>query len=400
LAKKSSDPQLTQPGIVLGSVHYMSPEQVKGSADLDRRSDIYSLGIVLYEAVTGKKPFDSKSQFEVFLAHVNEEPAPPSSVRPEIPPQLDEIILTAIAKQPANRFQTAEEFQESLGKLQSILENPVAERGAAPPPQAHGSVSENPVGQAADPPVETTPGERVAAGTSAPGDPRDDAARSESGWLESAPNSVPVSVSHGVADSVTDAAAAPVVESAAGSVAEPAPVSPRVAARVPADVGETNPVMPEAFLPPPAEASGCWDVLSVDRDLGDGDGSQASSPPNPQPASEEPAFAPGHTGWSEYPARSRSTSSTSERTTPANESADHSKPVPILLRPSGDTGGYPRYSPPVDDSPAEPESPEPSRPGEQTFAGWSSKDILAVGALMFVIVAAVFFTLLTFLNYR
>jgi serine/threonine protein kinase len=117
LAKATTDPQLTQPGTVIGSLDYISPEQVKGLGEVDARTDIYSLGVVLYEAVTGRKPFEEKSQFEVMLAHVNSIPLAPSIVNPEVPAELSDIVLKAMAKHPAARFQTAEEFRQSLEQL-------------------------------------------------------------------------------------------------------------------------------------------------------------------------------------------------------------------------------------------------------------------------------------------
>ena len=117
LAKATTDPQLTQPGTVIGSLDYISPEQVKGLSEVDARTDIYSLGVVLYEAVTGRKPFEEKSQFEVMLAHVNAIPLAPSMLNPQVPPELSEIVLKAMAKHPACRFQTAEEFRQSLDQL-------------------------------------------------------------------------------------------------------------------------------------------------------------------------------------------------------------------------------------------------------------------------------------------
>ena len=117
LAKATTDPQMTQPGTVIGSLNYISPEQVKGLADLDGRSDIYSLGVVLYELVTARRPFHRKSQFEIMSAHVNELPPAPTLVNPEVPAELSEIILTAMAKDPAHRFQTAEAFRQHLDRL-------------------------------------------------------------------------------------------------------------------------------------------------------------------------------------------------------------------------------------------------------------------------------------------
>lgn len=117
LAKTAADPQLTKVGVVMGSIEYMSPEQVKGSTHLDARSDIYSLGAVFCAAVTGKPPFCSESQFEVMMAHVSTTPAPPSASNSAVPPELDRIILKALAKEPSERFQSVAEFAQALDCL-------------------------------------------------------------------------------------------------------------------------------------------------------------------------------------------------------------------------------------------------------------------------------------------
>ncbi len=126
LAKATQDHQLTQPGTVIGSLNYISPEQIKGAANLDGRSDIYSAGVVLYEALTGRRPFHRKSQFELMLAHMSELPPAPSVVNPDVPAELSEIVLTAMAKDPASRFQTAEEFRLRLDRLRGVPQAAVA----------------------------------------------------------------------------------------------------------------------------------------------------------------------------------------------------------------------------------------------------------------------------------
>src|SRR5438270_316003 len=83
----------------------ISPEQVKGVRNVDERSDLYSIGIVLYEMLCGRAPFDARSQFEVMLAHVNQVPAHVTQVNPRLPEQLDAIVLKALAKDPADRYQ-------------------------------------------------------------------------------------------------------------------------------------------------------------------------------------------------------------------------------------------------------------------------------------------------------
>jgi len=126
LAKGAQDNQLTQPGTVMGSLNYISPEQIKGSAKLDGRTDIYSAGVVLYEALTGRRPFHRKSQFELMLAHMSELAPAPSMVNPDVPAELSEIVLTAMAKEPAARFQTAEEFRQRLDPSRQARPNAVA----------------------------------------------------------------------------------------------------------------------------------------------------------------------------------------------------------------------------------------------------------------------------------
>jgi eukaryotic-like serine/threonine-protein kinase len=139
LAKAKTDPQMTQPGTVMGSLNYISPEQVKGLTELDGRTDIYSLGVVLYEAVTGRRPFHRKSQFEIMLAHVNELPVAPTIVNPEVPAALSEIVLTAMAKEPSHRYQTAEEFRRRLDRLRGAppsAAEPLDQPTAIPGPEA------------------------------------------------------------------------------------------------------------------------------------------------------------------------------------------------------------------------------------------------------------------------
>jgi len=117
LAKTLSDPQLTQAGTVLGSLHYMSPEQVNGLPTLDARTDIYAAGAILYEMVTGRTPFSGKSQFELMFAHVNSNPIPPEQLNPEVPRELNQVILAALAKEPSKRPQTAAEFRDQLERI-------------------------------------------------------------------------------------------------------------------------------------------------------------------------------------------------------------------------------------------------------------------------------------------
>ncbi len=114
IARTENEPTLlTAPGSTLGSMNYMSPEQVQGERT-DERSDLYSLGISLYEMVTGERPFHGDSSFSLMAAHINQAPTPPVELQPEMPAGLNQIILTSIAKSPAERFQSADAFRNAV----------------------------------------------------------------------------------------------------------------------------------------------------------------------------------------------------------------------------------------------------------------------------------------------
>ena len=116
IARGGEDRSLTMTGTTMGSLSYMSPEQVKGEAT-DARSDLYSVGVSLYEMVTGQRPFLATSDYSIMAAHVKETPKPPVELHPGLPAALNEIILMAIAKDPARRFQTAEAFRNALSSV-------------------------------------------------------------------------------------------------------------------------------------------------------------------------------------------------------------------------------------------------------------------------------------------
>lgn len=115
IAKAVSNSTITAFGTTIGSVHYFSPEQAKGGYT-DAKSDIYSLGVVMYEMLTGRVPFDADTSVSVALKHMQEEPIPPDEVNEDIPKAVNDIILKAMQKEPSARYQTASEMVKDLSK--------------------------------------------------------------------------------------------------------------------------------------------------------------------------------------------------------------------------------------------------------------------------------------------
>jgi len=122
--------QMTEAGSIVGTAQYLSPEQARGT-DVDQRSDLYSLGIVLYELLTGTLPFNGDTPVEIAMKHLSTVPELPSARRPEISRDLDLIVMRALAKDPDDRYQNAEEMDADLERfLRGAAVSPVTEESA------------------------------------------------------------------------------------------------------------------------------------------------------------------------------------------------------------------------------------------------------------------------------
>jgi serine/threonine-protein kinase len=164
IARSARDSALTATGTTAGSLSYMSPEQVNGG-QVDARSDLYSAGISLYEMVTGRPPFKATSEFVLMSAHVTEPPRPPLELRPDLPEALNGIILRAMAKDPAERFQDANEFREALASVAAAESEVVAGTLLSP---GHARIPEAPVPTDRQPLPPSSP---LAAGAQRPSTP-------------------------------------------------------------------------------------------------------------------------------------------------------------------------------------------------------------------------------------
>ncbi|MEA2453515.1 MAG: eukaryotic-like serine/threonine-protein kinase [Actinomycetota bacterium] len=125
IASSGRSERLTATGAAIGSPHYISPEQASGG-DAGPASDVYALGIVLYELLTGVRPFDGDNVTAVAIAHVDQEPAPPSTHVPELDPAIDALVLKCLAKDPADRFMDGTELATSLERFDPAATGPIA----------------------------------------------------------------------------------------------------------------------------------------------------------------------------------------------------------------------------------------------------------------------------------
>jgi beta-lactam-binding protein with PASTA domain/predicted Ser/Thr protein kinase len=108
--------QMTEAGSIIGTAQYLSPEQARG-APVDQTSDLYSVGILLYELLTGTVPFNGETPVEIAMKHLSQTPEPPSSHRPDVPHDLDLVVVRALSKDPAERYQSAEEMDADLDRV-------------------------------------------------------------------------------------------------------------------------------------------------------------------------------------------------------------------------------------------------------------------------------------------
>ena len=113
---RSGASQMTEVGSIIGTAQYLSPEQARG-APVDQTSDLYSVGVVLYEMLTGQVPFTGDTPLEIAMKHLSEVPKPPSELRPEVPHDLDSVVLRALAKDPSERYQGADEMDADLARV-------------------------------------------------------------------------------------------------------------------------------------------------------------------------------------------------------------------------------------------------------------------------------------------
>lgn len=288
IARSGNDPGLTVTGTTVGSLAYMSPEQVN-CEPIDARSDLYSVGVSLYEMVTGQRPFKGDSNFSILQAQLQQTPRPPIEVKADLPESLNKIILMAMSKEPARRFQSADAFRNALKNVAASLGTKGATVPlAAPPLPGPGSPAAGVPAAQMPPPQASAGGHRglyitlgavivlvvlVAAGFSAPR------------WFKTRANG------GGVSQTNRSAPAQPASDAAGTQSVAPGPATSAGAS----DVGATSP----PANPPPDQASGpnAASVTTSAAKTADmknkpsqpSGGHQAESQPSTQPPRPDPA---------------------------------------------------------------------------------------------------------------
>jgi beta-lactam-binding protein with PASTA domain/predicted Ser/Thr protein kinase len=165
---RSGASQMTEVGSIIGTAQYLSPEQARG-APVDQTSDLYSVGIVLFELLTGQVPFTGDTPLEIAMKHLSEPPKPPSELRPEVPHDLDLVVLRALAKSPSDRYHSAEEMDADLQRVLQGL--PVGDDTAAAATAVlagAGALATAPTSIIARPPSAPPPGRAAPPGATPP----------------------------------------------------------------------------------------------------------------------------------------------------------------------------------------------------------------------------------------
>jgi eukaryotic-like serine/threonine-protein kinase len=139
---EGDDLSKTQSGVMLGTPVYMSPEQCQGKSDIDGRADVYSLGCVLFQMLTGRVPFDHEGHGDLIVAHLQHEPQAPSELVPDLSPFIDEIVIHSLAKDPEDRFQTPQAVQHAIDSILPQLTPAPITAGPSAVPLAPGFKSE------------------------------------------------------------------------------------------------------------------------------------------------------------------------------------------------------------------------------------------------------------------
>lgn len=245
IARAAADQKLTMTGTTVGSVYYMSPEQIQGAATLDARADLYSVGITLYELATGKRPFDGESQYAIMAAHLEKTPVPPITLDPQLPQALNEVILMSVAKDPNSRFQSAAAFRNALVAVNAEMQTAtIAPPTPAPAPRA-------PVPQA--PPQAQMPQVAAAVGTPAKG--------KRGLWLALGAVAATAAIVCAIEFAPRKAthAAQPLAQVASVPTPQPMPAAPVEDAKPPADVpsvtASTPPIVASDPQPAPSHAN-------------------------------------------------------------------------------------------------------------------------------------------------
>ena len=166
IAKASEDKDLTRTGTIMGTAKYLAPEQVQG-LPLDGRADVYALGVVLYESLTGQAPFVAENDMATAILHVNGELVPPSQLRPDLPPDVEALVLQCLARDPDDRFRSARAVARAMQAARltgnsAAATAPASSAGSGGAPSAARTDQPRPASRPAAPPVEPGNSTRVA----------------------------------------------------------------------------------------------------------------------------------------------------------------------------------------------------------------------------------------------